>query len=248
MLILAAAIALQTAAPEPVIIHIQWIRRPEIVGRAEFAQFIGLPSATVSMSCVIDRIGPPETCEILSALPEGLGYEEIALVSIKTGELSPRTVDGRTTSGRFRTSFNFGNHDGALDRDESELPPADSVRLSLARKVLDSADPDRQASFKAPPIPADVAPDRQAEVQRWLTELIPIDPKADREAVADLFARTFTVDELTEMTDRTAFLIGLERLTQQPMIELRRPGSEAASTELRRRYCARYDCRQPEWD
>ena len=205
--------------------------------RTVFADFIGL-SARVTLDCEITEIGAVEDCQLVDSVPAGAGFERVALASASTMRFSPKIVDGRPVAARVRVPLTF-RAAPAFPPYQGADPSPETVKalLPLARFIVAESDSGR--------IVADVGDDRRDQLQSWIDEVLPVDPEVDAQRIAIRFARTLTPEQAEE--------IAAGRRPSGPLPDWNTlngaaepdPRLVTAGDELRRRYCAVYDCRDP---
>ena len=227
----------QIATPAPENSDPAWVEQPQAVERTIFANFIGL-AGKVNLDCGVSTTGLLENCVVRSAVPEGAGFERVALQGTTTGRLTPRMVAGRPTAARVSFAMNFARP-APFPPFNGPEPSAEAIALAgpLAEFIATGANSGR--------IVADVAPDRQVLVQSWIDDLLPVDQAADARRIALQYARTLSLQQLRnihegrqpggEMPDFVTL-----NAAQDPDPRLIHAGQE-----LRRRYCAAFDCTDP---
>lgn len=232
--VLALVIALQTAEAPRVIENPAWLTPPDISRAPSFATFLEL-KGRVTLSCDLQLDGSLDGCSVVSAIPEGAGFEAVALAAIQSAVARPRHEDGRAVAGRITTSFTFG----AVSGSAADMPETPEESLVLARSITARA----PANFSnIPMFEVDVAADRQAEVRSWISELKPELDALYRERDAHFIVQTMTLEQLQ---DRVAGRPLRTPLGNPEILAFTGPELIAFKDELRRRYCAQYDCRQP---
>lgn len=236
-MILSLLMLLAQAAPDAVNAAPTWIKPAEPTGRTIFADFIGLPGK-VTLDCHLPTYGIPEDCRVISAVPEGAGYERVAVGGASTGLLSPKLVDGRPTPTRVQLIMTFP---AAPDFPPYTGPEPSEEAIALARPIAKER-VRLQASGR---IVADVAPDRQVLVQSWLDELLPPDPEAEIEQMSLQLARVLSLEQMRNINAGRPPGGVLPDFRTLNGAQFPDPKLIKAADELRRRYCAAYDCRDP---
>lgn len=235
--ILAALVAI-VGGPAQVTENPAWLTPPVVEDYPEFAGLIQM-SGVVELTCYAVDVGPPVDCRVTSATPEGMGFEPLALRAAETGRIRPRYENGQVV--RSSVTFAVRFSDEVFLR--STFPKPTEEELTIAREI---------AGRTLVPVPmpgnqgitVDTAEDRREEVQGWLDELMPTGEAEQREANAQVLAQILSLEELRE------FRAGRQvqpDLPEGSVVVATTPAREAAAAEIKRRYCARYDCRQPEW-
>lgn len=227
----------QGAAPVAATADPTWIKPIEPTGRTIFADFIGLPGQ-VTLDCLLPTFGIPEDCKIVSAVPEGAGYERLAVGAASTGRMSPKLVNGRPTPVRVRIKLSFPV---APDFPPYAGPEPSEEAIALARPIAEER-VRRQASGR---IVADVAPDRQVVVQSWIDELLPPNPEAEIEKMSLQLARVLSLEQMRNINAGRSPGGVLPDFRTLNGAQFPDPNLIAAAEELRRRYCGLYDCRDP---
>lgn len=224
------------AAPQAADAAPTWLE-PAQPGRTIFADFIGL-HAKVGLLCDLPVSGQLENCTVVSAIPEGAGYEDVALEGAKNAKLTPKITGGKPVPTTIRFTMNFPETE-PFPPYTGPAPSEEAMALArpIAAHVLRS-----QGSGK---IVADVASDRRALVQSWIDETLPPNPEGDLQRVTLQFARVMTLEQLKNMNAGRA-----PGGTPPDFVTLNAaqdpdPRLIKASAELRERYCAQFDCRDP---
>ncbi|MBN9478752.1 MAG: energy transducer TonB [Bordetella sp.] len=203
-----------------------------------FAAYLGV-SGSVSLECVATPQGSPENCLIKAERPTGLGFGDAAKRIILRHRLTPRRVNGVATPSKFVVSLPFI----AEDQDEGETdevpawsgPEPSPALVENARRVV--------AAVGIPSLTErlgleELSQDRRAAVLSWAEELFPSD-----EALAETIALGMARLWAKETTDR--FILGenAPSITPQDTVSaFPKLDSAAIDAEMRRRYCAAYDC------
>jgi TonB family protein len=231
-----------------------WINPPSMEAATEltpgFAASMGI-SGKVRLSCWVENQGLPQDCEVVSAAPDGLGFEAAALEVARTGVVRPATLDGIPV--RATVTFNVGFYCETLE--ESTWTPTPyrgaeptPAALALARQiVLQGLDVSMQSEEEA--LLEGLADDRRGIVRGWLRELRPLGEEVF------IQNQTLTVARLSTESEMSAYLAaGTLPSSPAPTPEQ----IEAASSDLvdpderliritvRDRYCARWSCSIPE--
>jgi len=174
--------------------------------------------------------------------PEGLGFKDAAVQVVRTGIIRPRTVDGVPVPATFRVSVDFGLGEELPPPPPYTGPKPTPRAMSLAAQL--SAE-----TFAAHPMPEPwaedlrgLAADRREIVLGWLNELFPHDPTELQRLLTLGIARTISQKDL-ETWSQTGQLPS----SVTPAMALEAAGDlvedrTEAWTELRRRFCARWDC------
>lgn len=225
------------AAPMQEVVPVQVLSSAETDQRTIFADFIGL-SARIIVECDVTSFGLPEDCVVAEATPAGAGFERVALSSAASLKLSPQLEDGKPVAAKVSIPLTFRSRDPFPPYEGAE-PDAETVNalLPFARRIVASGVPVS--------VVADVAQDRRAVVQGWIDELLPPDPDGDALRIARRFGRVLTpiqVQEVAAGRRPSGSLPDWETLNSADHSD---PRLQSAAHELRRRYCAEYDCRDP---
>lgn len=257
MVLLATMIAaVLTQESMHTITSVTWAQRPEGTEAPYVATLMGL-AGRVTVSCVVERDGPPTDCRVVEALPEGAGFEAAALATAQTGRFTAATVDGQPVRQSTRFEIRF---DAAPVEDVDDRVVADPSRVARARKLIDAlagelghktsaaflsdvfggpiSDPDRAQ--------VDVGEDRVDQVRLWMDDLGIGESRSDLFHLAEAVADNFTDEELSSVRNvqdfrRAMAIVAARSDGNVDSLRYRRSGRE-----LRRRYCERYDCRQPD--
>ena len=205
--------------------------------RAIFADFIGL-SARVTLECEVTETGSAQDCGLVDSVPAGAGFERVAMASAATMRFSPKVVDGLPVASRIRVPLTF-RAPPPFPPYHGDEPAPETVEalLPLARFIVAEGGSGR--------IVADVDDDRRAEVQGWIDEVLPADPEGDARRIALRFARTLTPEQVQDIAAGRRPSGELPDFETLNGAEAPDPRLIAAGQELKRRYCAAYDCRNP---
>lgn len=231
-----------------------WINPPSIEVATErapgFAANIGIPG-TVRLSCWAEQQGLPQDCEVVSATPEGLGFETAALEVARTGVVRPATLDGAPV--RATVSFNIRFAGGLLEEADwdpvpYEGPEPTPTALALARQiVLQSLDVSVQSEEDV--LLDGLAEDRREIVRDWLRELRPLGDEVFIRNQSLMIARLSMESEMAAyLADGTlpASPVPTPEQMAAATSDLADPDDQAIWTEVRKRYCARWSCVIPE--
>jgi hypothetical protein len=216
--------------------HEDWITEPVPQGRTVFADFIGVPGR-VAVRCMAMTDGRLTDCTA-TATPQGIGYERVVLESVRTARMRPYRENGRALA--LVVNFNIDFPLPEPWPDYSGPEPSEEMVAQIRADLTASM---RRAA-RTGCIIADVAPDRQMVVQAWVDELVTCDGQAAEETLARRMGRVILSRQAEGLTG--------EALRRPPSFEELNsadsptPEMEAAADELRRRYCAAYDCTVPE--
>ncbi len=187
--------------------------------------------------CYQETDGHPYDCEVAEERPHGLGFGAAARVVVASGELRLGRIAGVPQPSEMQTTVRFRVEEEA-EEDRWSGPEPSEIQLKLARKIVDRADAAGLIEDEA--LLDGLEYDRQAVVQAWIDELF-VEVKAERrEALALQLARVVSEGDLRR-------LLAGEHVSPPDMEAFKAafPESEsakAATAELRRRYCERYDC------
>jgi hypothetical protein len=215
----------------------RWVQGAQPSGRTIFADFIGLPGRVI-LACNVPVSGALENCKVVSATPEGVGYERLALEGAATARMSPKLVGGKPTPTTVRFGMNFPV---AEDFPPYTGPEPSEEAIALARPLAEQNL--RKQGYAR--IVADVAADRQALVQSWIDELLPPDPEQEVRRFSLRFARTLTLEQLRNINAGKPPGGVLPDFRTFNGADYPDPKQIAAGKELRRRYCAKFDCTEP---
>ncbi len=205
--------------------------------RTIFADFIGL-SGRVVLDCDLLPTGILENCVVQDAVPTDAGFERLALANSSHLRYSPQLEGGKPIGTDVTVPFVFKARP-SFDPYVGAEPSQDAIAAlkPLARFIVAGGGSGR--------IVADLPEDRRAKVQAWIDELLPIDPEAEVVRIAKRYARTLTTEQIEAIAARRqppGELPDFETLNSADFLD---PAMEAAADELKRRYCAEYDCHNP---
>lgn len=242
---LAFAIMQQDALPPPpvepqLISPTTWLEPPSVTpdDYPRFASIVGI-TGEVQVACRVSIDGRPMGCRAVSARPSGLGFEPIAVEIVERGRLSPARDKSGPVESDFSVRVPFSISSDPFTAPAWEGPePSPAQRAAgetyARRAILDPAYRS-DARWGLQDLPTEM----RDTVRGWTDELF-------RE---DLSFRTLSMSMARVLARR-----GLDRFpSEKPadwsdwVAELSSAKSDyfdakAANAELRRRYCARYDC------
>lgn len=205
-----------------------------------FAAYLGV-SGSVSLECVVTPLGSPENCLIKDERPTGLGFGDAAKRIILRHRLTPRRVNGVATPAKFVVRLPFtADSEEAGDASAPHLtawdgPEPSAPQLANAREVIEAIGiPSVAQRLGLEELPES----RRTAVQSWATELFPSDAEL-AEVMALGMARLWAKAAM----DR--FVLGTEapQITKaEVLVAYSGPDFRAIDAEMKRRYCAAYDC------
>ena len=239
-LITALLLSLAVSGEDPEVVNPTWVTAP--VARSEdYPRFARIVRAEghVTVQCEALPTGALSACTAMSEKPADLGFGDEAVRVVQRGLAAPRTVDGTPVTSRIQTRIPF-----RISSEPSPPPgpwtgpqPTAGQRESARRWAVRAVSRmPRLARFGLEDLPND----RRAVVTAWIAELYP-----DRQKTQEIF---------TVAAARLLAEIGLPEMPPtRPLDEAtwnRRFAAAsadqfdgaAADAELRRRYCARYEC------
>ncbi|MFK0299404.1 energy transducer TonB [Brevundimonas sp. NPDC090276] len=225
---------------DPEMANATWLNAP-VARPTDYPRFASIVRAEghVVVQCESLPTGALSACTAMSEKPAGLGFGDEAVRVVERGRTVPRTVDGTPAASRIQTRIPF--------RISSEPPPKPGPwigpeptagqRESARRWAIQAASRmPRFARFGLEELPAD----RRAVVTEWITELYP-----DRQKAQEIFtvaaARLLAEIGLAEMPPTRPLDEGTWNRRFAAASADQFDGA-AADAELRRRYCARYEC------
>lgn len=240
-LIAALLISVAAAGEDPKVVSPVWVSAPAATA-ADYPRFAAIIRAEghVVVQCEALPTGALSACTAMSEKPADLGFGREAVRVVQRGVLAPRTVDGTPVTSRIQVRLPFR----MPERTPSTTPepwtgpePTAGQRNSAQRWAV-------RAASRSPILARfgleDLPPDRRAVVTEWIGELYP-----NRQKTQEIF---------TVAAARLLAEIGLPEMpSTRPLDEetwSRRFAAasadqfdgRAADAELRRRYCARYEC------
>lgn len=212
-----------------------------------FAFLIGV-AGRATLRCRSGVDGRLSDCEVMDAVPSGLGFDQAALTLTPFMEMEPATRDGAPVASQVRFRQNFSLPDPDPIPAYAGEPPSPTALAEAAQRVGQSSD--------------ELAPKMRglnlSDAELGLPE--------DRRA----FVRELTRDMQEELkqTTRAGVILAVARLSEHPQMrrflaeggpqpELSQAelaaafdqavqATEAAITRVRQRYCAAYPCDIPE--
>lgn len=243
MLIITALLtSMAVVSADPVIVDASWVTAPAPTSE-DYPRFASLVRAEgyVTVQCQSLPSGALSACTAMSERPAGLGFGKQAVRVAQRGVTAPRTVDGVAVESRVQVRIPFQTP--PLEADEKPTPwtgpePSDEQRESARRWAT------RMASSMPPPSARfgleDLDEDRRAIVGGWVDELYP-DQNRTREIFSIAAARLMAETGLREMPQARP----LDQVSWRKRFAAAGADqfdSDAADAELRRRYCARFEC------
>ncbi|MDP3803056.1 energy transducer TonB [Brevundimonas sp.] len=232
----------------------RWINPPSVEVAGEltpgFAAGIGI-SGRVRLSCQAEEQGLPKDCEVVSAAPEGMGFEAAALEVARTGIVRPAMLDGVPVREEVTFNIEFSTEtleEAAWAPVPYEGPEPTPAALALARRiVLQGLDVSVQSEEEA--LLDGLAGDRREIVRDWLRELRPLGDEIF------IHNQTLMVARLSAESEMSAYLAD-GTLPSSPVptpeqmavatSDLADPNERAIWIAVRDRYCARWSCAIPE--
>lgn len=211
-----------------------------------FARGAGIDGWAV-VECFVEEDGHPFNCRAIDEGPHGLGFGSAGRAVVASGVIRAPRYLGETTKGPFRARVNFSLSDGDdADEDEGQAEAGWREELSqedleLARELVDARF-DRIPKIGGSDILDGLDYDRRGIVQAWFDELFPYDfRERQKEFLTIQFARLFSADDLRRQLRGEAvedpsydeWIAALPKTTAK---------ERAATAELVRRYCDRFDC------
>lgn len=243
MLIINALLAsLAFVSADPVVVNPSWVTAPAATGD-DYPRFASLVRAEgyVTVQCQSLPSGALSACTAMSERPAGLGFGDRAVRVAQRGVTAPRTVDGVAVESRIQVRIPF-----QAPPAEAEGKPAPWTGPEPSEEQRESARrwAGRMTSSMPPPSARfgleDLDNDRRAIVGAWVDELYP-DQNKTREIFSIAAARLMAQIGLREMPQARP----LDEVTWRKRFAAAGADqfdSGAADAELRRRYCARYEC------
>lgn len=228
--------------PPVVVENPAWVVPPQVDGDDYpiFAAYLGV-NGSVSLECMVTPQGSPENCLVQDERPTGLGFGDAAKRIILRHRLTPRRVNGVATPAKFvvrlpfTADFEEPEDAGPLPTTPWTGPEPSAPQLANAREVIEAVGIPSVAERLGP----DELPEsRRTAIQAWATELFPPDAEL-AEALALGMARLWA----KEAMDR--FVLGTEapQITEaEARAAYGEPDFTAIDAEMKRRYCAAYDC------
>ena len=233
--------SLAIAGQDPEVVDAVWISAPAATA-GDYPRFAGIVRAEghVVVQCEALPTGALSACTAMSEKPADLGFGREAVRVVQRGVLAPRTVDGTPVASRIqvRLPFRMRAMTPFTKPDPWTGPdPTAGQRNSAQRWAA-------WAAARSPTLARfgleDLPPDRRAVVTEWIGELYP-----DRQKTQEIFtvpaARLLAEIGLPEMPPTRP--LDEETWSRQfAAASADQFDGRAADAELRRRYCARYEC------
>jgi hypothetical protein len=240
-LIAALLISVALAGEDPKVVNPIWVSAP-VATAADYPRFAAIIRAEghVVVQCEALPTGALSACTAMSEKPADLGFGREAVRVVQRGVLAPRTGDGTSEPSRIQVQLPFR----MPARTPSTKPapwtgpePTAGQQASAQRWAV-------RATARRPILSRfgleDLPPDRRAVVTEWIGELYP-----DRQKTQAIFtvaaARLLAEVGLPEMPPTRPLdeETWSRRFAAASADQFDR---HAADAELRRRYCARYEC------
>lgn len=227
--------------PKPVVItNPSWKIMPEAT-EADYphlAAHLGIAGHVV-VECKVSPEGVPN-CETVSAVPEGLGFEDTAIAVAERGRLHPRTVDGAAVESQIRLSLPFyPSENDTRPTTEWNGPAPTNANLIAGLVAAQAWGPTLAASDQAVWGLNQLSPDRAQVVQQWISEMYigSTNAKLLGRAFAMVLAKrghaTMPAEPPQDWAEWSSDLShAVNNLYSY----------EANYGPLKQRYCARYDC------
>lgn len=99
------ALALQTAAPAPVIVEPTWIRQPVLTTSRTSRGARPLPAGDVTLACAVSVEGRLESCRIEADTSVAQRLSAPALRAAGDARMTPRTVNGQPAVGEVKITL-----------------------------------------------------------------------------------------------------------------------------------------------
>ncbi|MET4683596.1 TonB family protein [Brevundimonas faecalis] len=190
-------------------------------------------SGSALVHCTVSDGGIATNCQILEEAPSGLGFGTAAINVVQRARLNPRRVDGMAIQASIETRVNFKTPP-ALQGESVPVwtgpePTADQIAAALERTKIVGVKP----SFHQLGVD-DLPEDRREIVRAWVEELFP-----NQDAVEQ-----YTALAMARLQAKQTSLgaTGYRPSPEDFLLAIGRPEVAVAKAELKRRYCAAYDC------
>lgn len=205
----------------------------------QFASILGI-TGEVRVECRVSIEGRPVDCQAVSSRPAGLGFDPIATAIVERGRLSP----ARDKNGPMESSISLRVPFSISSSPFPEVPSWDGPEPSPAQRAAGEKYARRALLDPAFSLEArwglqDMPEEMRKTVHSWIDELF-------RD---DMSFRTLSLAMARVLAQRGLDSMPLEKPDDWSdwVVELRNAKSgyfdaRSANIELRRRYCARYDC------
>jgi hypothetical protein len=225
-----------------------WIRSPDPDATGDFmpafANDLGI-NGQATIRCLVEKAGSPSRCEVVSEAPDGLGFGAAGIQVVMTGYLSPKIVDGRPQPGVIQSTVHFQAF--PIDLIPATVTPwsgpAPTPRAIELAEAIVERDLPKMLAEKVYDLRG-LAPERHAEVMRWIDELIPVDKHEVVTTMGLILARTVSEADLAaQLANRTppSTVPGLEEWDEASSDIVSRKTLKGLQA-LHDRYCAHYAC------
>lgn len=228
------------ASEDPEVVNAVWVSAPAATA-ADYPRFAGIVRAEgqVVVQCDALPTGALSACTAMSEKPADLGFGREAVRVVQRGVTAPRTVDGTPVTSRIqvRLPFHMPDRPYTTSAPWTGPEPTAGQRNSAQRWAA-------RAASRRPVLARfgleDLPPDRRAVVTEWIGELYP-DRQKTQEIYTVAAARLLAEIGLPEMPP--ARPLDEETWSRRfAAASADQFDGRAADAELRRRYCARYEC------
>lgn len=236
-----AIVVTTESIPRPVVItNPSWKTAPEPTDAdyPHLAAHLGIEGRVV-VECKISTEGVPD-CEVVSAAPEGLGFENIAITITERGRMNPRTVDGIPVESRIRLSLPFfpasPEAQSATVWEGPEPSPANLIAGMVAAQALG---PNFLAAVPMEWGLDQIERERASVVEQWIYEMYigGTNVKLLGQTFAMVLAkRGLTVMPAEQPWDWVSWDADFKNAFDNTIT------AETNFLALKARYCARYDC------
>ena len=205
-----------------------------------FAQEFGFSGRT-ALECIHDPAGVVRTCEVLSEVPEGLGFGAAAVSVVRRGSVNPPTENGVPVGARFTVRIPFNMMGETPEFRPWQGPEPDAASIALAEQFIAAMGP--LPPMYDPAALESLTPDRRKIVSGFVEEAFPSQQEMSRIAARGM-ARIFPATALKSMMEgRSPSEDDIRAINQAgPQVIGGLFDVAAANAEVRSRYCARFHC------
>ncbi len=194
-----------------------WVQLPTAADVERFYPQLGGMlgiEGVVRLDCTVSALGMLENCQVIGEAPLGVGFGEAALLMAPLFHMKPMSVDGTPVSGAHVTvplRFNMGSSTDASDESVPALPPPSDQALLLGRRLVEAQGGRAQQAIELNKAleqfekvgvtsgQSQATTDAHKALLDAMREAYASNASSYFEALADYYARAFSVAELNQI-------------------------------------------------
>lgn len=197
--------------------------------------------ADVDLQCVAQPDGDLGQCRVMSATPEGLGFERAGLALSSRFRVNPGRINGEPvpSSVAFRVRFRSRAFEVPAPWTGAEPDPE---RLAAMRAIVDAAASELEEDFWKSMPEREVAPERRAKVQAMMRQTHAEFAERRNAAAALALARVFTPEEFMASIRSGEEPAGFSEEMIERAGDVIEQAEQSAALRMRQLYCAEFEC------